>query len=217
MRFFRVMAVAALLAAIGSHSSAAQEGRTFKDAWFWGVKTGALSYSSASTQTGGAPLVGAEWLITRTSGGLYVSFDQAFLNTTGAFVDQDTVRAVGLQNMRRFTLAAMAFPGQTIRLHPYVGFGMTVNAIGSTTLLTATSAARFNIAQDSITSRKTVFAPIVLAGFQYRLRPFSVFVQGGAFPAQQRFFLSNSTSRPFDVSIEAGVRYNVGTSIEGIR
>ena len=217
MRFFRVMAVAALLSAIGSHSSAAQEGRSFKDAWFWGIKTGALSFSSASTQTGGAPLVGAEWLITRSSGGLYVSFDQAFLNTTGVFVDQDTLRAVGLQNMRRFTFAAMAFPLQTIRLHPYIGFGMTVNAIGSTTLLTPTSSARFNIAQDSITARKTVFAPVVLAGFQYRLRPFSVFAQGGAFPAQQRFFLSNSTSRPFDVSIEAGIRYNVGTSIEGIR
>src|SRR4051812_25248547 len=89
MRLLRTLAVATAFSALLSHASAAQDGRQFKDAWFWGLKTGALSYSSATTDNGGAPLLGAEWLITRTKGGLYLSFDQAFLSTTGAFQDRD--------------------------------------------------------------------------------------------------------------------------------
>ena len=89
MRLLRVLAVATGFAALLSHTSAAQDGRQFKDAWFWGLKTGAVSFSSATTTNGGAPLIGAEWLITRSRGGLYVSFDQAFLTTQGGFRDRD--------------------------------------------------------------------------------------------------------------------------------
>ena len=82
MRLLRALAVATAFTALIAQTSAAQDGRQFKDAWFWGVKAGALSYSSASTDNGGAALVGAEWLITRTQGGLYLSFDQAFFTPT---------------------------------------------------------------------------------------------------------------------------------------
>ena len=64
MRFLRVLAVATGFIALLSQSSAAQDERQFKDAWFWGAKAGATSYSSASTTTGGARSVGAEMLIT---------------------------------------------------------------------------------------------------------------------------------------------------------
>src|SRR3954469_18300478 len=89
MRLLRVLATTVGCAVLISHTSAAQGGRQFKDAWFWGLKTGAVSYSSAATNDGGAPFVGAEWLITRSSGGLYVSLDEAFFDTRGGFVDRD--------------------------------------------------------------------------------------------------------------------------------
>jgi len=89
MRFLRVLAVATGFVALLSQSSAAQDQRQFKDAWFWGATAGALSYSSATTTNGGAPLIGAEMLITRTYGGLYMSFDQAFFTTLGGFQDRD--------------------------------------------------------------------------------------------------------------------------------
>ena len=135
MRLLRVLTAAIGLAALLPKPSAAQGGRQFKDAWFWGVKGGGMLYSSASTENSFAPLVGAEWLITRTRGGLYVSFDQAFLTTTGSFQDREPdstfQRNVALKNLRRFSIAAMVFPMQSPRYHPYAGFGMMLNQIGS--------------------------------------------------------------------------------------
>ena len=219
MRFLRVLAVAAGFTALLAHSSAAQEGRQFKDAWFWGVKGGATSFNSAATSRGGAPLVGADWLITRSRGGLYLSFDQAFFTTQGGFVDRDVdsvfVRPVDLTNMRRFTMAAMVFPMQTRTMHPYAGFGLSFNQVAAAALLTgATSGQRYQVALDSIQSRKTAFSPILIAGVQSQRKRFSLFVQGTASPTQQAFFLSNSGGSAFNVSLELGARYNVGTSID---
>ncbi|MEP6620676.1 MAG: hypothetical protein ABJE47_15230 [bacterium] len=223
MRLLRVLAVATGFAALVSHASAAQDGRQFKDAWFWGVKTGAVSFSSATTTNGGAPLIGAEWLITRTHGGLYVSFDQAFLTTTGGFGDRDPdssfTRFVQLKNMRRVTIAGMAFPIERGNLHPYAGFGLSFNQIASPTLLSSTTnPARYAIILDSVQTKKASFSPILLAGVQARYRPFSAFVQGSMSPTQQTFFLYNQLQpTSFVFSLEMGVRYNVGSSIDRAR
>ena len=69
MRLLRVLTAAIGLAALLPRPSAAQEGRQFKDAWFWGIKGGGMLYSSASTEHSVAPSVGAEWLITRIARG----------------------------------------------------------------------------------------------------------------------------------------------------
>ena len=220
MRLLRVLATATGFAALLAQSSAAQDARQFKDAWFWGVKGGALSFASATTNNGGAPLVGAEWLITRTNGGLYLSFDQAFLSTVGGFIDRDTdsifVRNVRLKNLRRFTMAGMVFPLQTRTLHPYAGAGLSFNQIAGANLLTGTtSSARYLVAQDSIQAKKAAFSPIFLAGIQARFRLASLFVQGTASPTQKSFFLAGDPA--FSFSLEMGVRYNVGTSIDKAR
>ena len=223
MRLLRVVAVATGFAALLSQSSAAQDARQFKDAWFWGVKGGGLSYTSASTNNGGAPLVGAEWLITRSNGGLYVSFDQAFFSTTGGFTDRNPdstfVRNVSLKNLRRFTMAGMIFPAQSRNLHPYAGAGLAFQQIAGAALVNGSPGSpRYLIAQDSIQARKAAFSPIILAGIQARFKPMSLFVQGSASPIQRSFFLSNTvSSRSFNFSLEMGARYNVGSSIDHTR
>ena len=223
MRFVRVLAIATGLAALFAQSSAAQDDRQFKDAWFWGLKAGALSYSSATTSNGGAPLIGAEMLITRTRGGLYLSFDQAFLSTQGGFQDRDPdssfVRYASLKNMRRFTMAGMVFPAQTRNLHPYFGGGLAFNQIAGAALLAGTiNSTRYQIALDSIQSKKASFSPILVGGVQVRYKPMSGFVQATASPMQQSFFLANpNSSKSVNVSLEFGVRYNVGTSIDRAR
>jgi hypothetical protein len=223
MRLLRVLTVAIGFAALLPQSSAAQDGRQFKDAWFWGLKAGALSYSSNSTDNGGAPLVGAEWLITRTRGGLYLSFDQAFLTTTGGFRDRDPdssyIALTRLKNLRRYTLAAMGFPLQRRNLHPYGGLGLSLNHIGGAALQTGpANPARYAIALDSIQSKKAAISPIFIGGVQVRYRPMSGFVQVTASPMQQGFFLANPNSnKAFNFSLEFGARYNVGSSIERAR
>ena len=223
MRLLRVLTAAIGLAALLPKPSAAQGGRQFKDAWFWGVKGGGVLYSSASTENSFAPLVGAEWLITRTRGGLYVSFDQAFLTTTGSFQDREPdstfQRNVALKNLRRFSIAAMVFPMQSPRYHPYAGFGMMLNQIGSAAAQGAfLNSSRYAVALDSVQSKKTSFTPVLVGGLQVRMMPFSVFGQAVAAPAQQNFFLYNSNGgQAFNVSLEGGVRWNFGSSIDRVR
>ena len=223
MRLLRVLTAAIGLAALLPSLSAAQGGRQFKDAWFWGVKGGGVMYSSASTENSIAPLVGAEWLITRTRGGLYLSFDQAFLTTTGRFLDREPdstfQRNVALKNLRRFSIAAMVFPMQSARYHPYAGFGMVLNQIGSAAAQGAfLNPGRYAIALDSVQSKKTSFTPMLVGGLQVRMAPFSVFGQAVASPAQQNFFLySNGGGQSFNFSLEGGIRYNFGSSIDRIR
>jgi hypothetical protein len=222
MRLLRVLALATGFAALLSQSSAAQDVQQFKDAWFWGIKGGGLLYSSASTTSAGAPLVGAEWLITRTNGGLYLSFDQAFFTTSGGFTDHDPdslssfVRNVTLKNLRRFTMAGMVFPAQTRRLHPYAGAGISFNQIADPELNIAPSSSRFLIAQDSILAKKVAFSPIFIAGIQVLYKPMSLFAQTTASPVQKAFFLSDG-SKAFNLSLEFGARYNVGSSVDRAR
>jgi hypothetical protein len=223
MRLLRVLTAAIGLAALLPKPGAAQAGTQFKDAWFWGVKGGGMLYSSASAENAAAPLVGAEWLITRTRGGLYVSFDQAFLTTTGSFLDRDPdstfQRNVALKNLRRFSLAAMVFPMQSAKYHPYAGFGFALNQIGSAAAQGAfVNSGRYAIALDSVQSKKTSFTPMLIGGLQMRMTQFSVFGQAVASPTQQGFFLYNSNGgQAFSMSLEGGIRYNFGSSIDRVR
>ena len=48
--------------------------------------------------------------------------------------------------------------------------------------------------------------------------PFSVFGQAVASPAQQKFFLYNiNGGQAFNLSLEGGIRYNFGSSIDKVR
>jgi hypothetical protein len=223
MRLLRVLTAAIGLAALLPRPSAAQEGRPFKDAWFWGIKGGGQLYSSASTEHSIAPSVGAEWLITRSRAGLYLSFDQAFLNTTGQFLDRDPdstfYRSVALKNVRRFQMAAMVFPMMTPKYHPYFGLGLGLSQIGSATFTgNFATPARYQVALDSVQSKKTSFSPTFIGGVQVRLPQFSVFGQVVGSPTQQTFFLTQpGGGNAVNFSLEGGVRYNFGSSIDRVR
>lgn len=224
MRHLRVFAVATGMTALLALPAAAQGGRQFRDSWFWGVKAGALAFSSSTQTTSSAPLVGGDWLITRSLGGLYVSFDQAFLKTGGTFVDRNPdnttfAHPVNLENVRRFTLAGMVFPIDTRRMRPYFGFGLGLSQVAGVTLaLPTVNSTQDKIAKDSLESKRTSISPVLIGGAQWRLVPFSVFAQGTVSPTQASFFLQNpNTTRTFNFSLEGGIRFNVGSSIEGIR
>jgi hypothetical protein len=217
MRLLRILAIATGVAALLAQPSAAQGGRQFKDAWFWGAKTGTLFYSSATTSGSAAPLFGGEWLITRTNGGLYVSFDQTYLTTQGGFAGRDLLgqpitQYVDVGNLRRLTAAAMVFPMQRPNIHPYAGLGFAFYQLGHVNLASGPPSPAQS---DSMQARKTATAPILIVGTQVRLMPASVFFQGFASPTQKAFFLSNAQeSRTLQFGFEFGVRYNVGGAID---
>src|SRR5919109_3159423 len=109
------LALMALLPAVG----AAQSARHFNDSWFWGAKFGLMNFATTSAGTSTAPVIGAEWLITRTRGGLYVSAEQALFHQTSSVQDNaGNSYEVAIKDMRRFSVAALAFPGDFSTFHP---------------------------------------------------------------------------------------------------
>jgi len=221
MRLLRVLVVATSCTALLAQPSAAQEGRPFQDAWFWGVKGGISVYSSNyGTDNAAAPMVGLDWMITRTRGGLYVSADQAFLSTEGSFKETSATglvdRVVALKDLQRIQIAMVGFPLQTPTLHPYVGIGAGMYRVGSVSYLTPfAGSGQASVANDSVSAKKVSFSPFVLAGAQKRLPQFSVFAQGTASWLQRSFFLHyEPPKRKLALSLEAGIRYNIGSSID---
>lgn len=227
MRLFRVLVVATSFAALLAKPSAAQEGRPFHDAWFWGVRGGVLNYSSDAdwtngpsdgTDNAGAPMVGIDWMITRTRGGLYVGIDESFFSSA-AFYRRPYVTgdpAAVMRNMRRVTLAGMLFPLQRPYTHPYVGFGLALHQLGDVGLNNTISIpALASAAQDSLMAKKVTIAPLAIVGVQQRLPGFSVFAQGSGTWLQNGFLLRNLAPKHYlQWTLEAGIRYNVGSSID---
>ena len=240
MRALRALAVAAALLTVHAPDASGQVARGFKDSWFWGVKGGGLLYSSyADAEAPIAPIAGADWLITRTYGGLYVSFDYSFFNTKVVVNDsvhpddacspptaiRTACREVFLNNMRRFTMAGMLFPLQTRRVQPYIGFGVAMNHIADAepdTLAFVTdfgvpyrNRLQFDLVAATIQTFRTSTTPVFMLGTQVRLPALSAFTQITASPAHTNFLLSNA--RPYRVTLEIGARYNAGTSIDRMR
>src|SRR5690242_1077921 len=112
MRVTRALAAAAAIVAAMPRVGTAQLGSSFKDAWFWGVKAGGMDFNSGTTPHRQAPLGGIEWLITRSHGGLYLSYSEAFFTDQAAILTNlspsDTApHIINLKNMRRLDVAAM--------------------------------------------------------------------------------------------------------------
>lgn len=221
MRMFRALTIAAAVVVALPAVAAAQHGRQFTDAWFWGVKAGGLTFADSGQAYKQAPLAGVEWLITRRNGGLYVSAGQAFFtanNNTMVLRDgtagaDSGFRNVQLKNLRRLDVAMMGFPGEHLRFHPYAGIGFTLNAVADAVPTGPFgNADQITFANQVIEQQKVKFSPLVIIGAQARLPWFSVFGQGTVNPTQKDFILYNG--RPFNFTYEMGLRYNVGSSKE---
>jgi hypothetical protein len=217
MRTIRALTtVVALVAALPS-VMVAQQGRQFKDAWFWGLKGGGFTFADSAGNYQNAPVAGVEWLITRTHGGLYVAFSQAFMTTQTLFAanpaaPDTTLRPIDLKNMRKLDAALLGFPGTHVRMHPYIGIGFTLSQVASAQGVGPFATLdEFDATERQILATKVGFSPVVMLGTQYRLNPISVFVQAMGSPAQKNFILYNG--RPINFTYEVGLRYNVGTSI----
>jgi hypothetical protein len=222
MRAMRAWLAVAAIMALDVSAAAAQSTRHFKDSWFWGLKGGATLYQVQSNPNALAPMAGADWLITRTKGGLYVSFDHSFFTSDTVFVNDslsplDTVpRMVLLGGLRRFTIAGMLFPIQSNRVHPYLGIGATMNHIASAAAQgTYRNQTQAQLVDATVAQFRSAASPIFILGTQLRLPGMSFFFQATASPANANFFLFNGSN--WRTTGEAGLRYNVGSSIDPMR
>lgn len=216
MRMTRVWVAGLLCAALVPATGSAQRVREFEDSWFWGVKGGVSSFSPTLGDSETAATFGAEWLITRSHGALYVSVDQANIQATSAVFDptaDGSVRQVAVDKLRRVGFAALAFPKKFGRFRPYAGLGLSIDLIGDAVpLITADESSVDDAVYERIDERKSQSALLAMGGVQAQVGRAAVFGQASFIPANKRFLLDNSMS-----FFEFGVRYNFGGAREGIK
>src|SRR3990170_1969497 len=113
MRKTRWLLAGLMCAALAPAAASAQRTREFEDSWFWGVKGGVSTFTPTLGESETSATYGAEWVITRRRGALYVAVDEANINTTSAVFDptaEGSFRPVGVEKLRRISFAALAFP-----------------------------------------------------------------------------------------------------------
>jgi hypothetical protein len=212
MRTVRWLSLGLALATVLPSVATAQEGRLFKNAWFWGAKAGITSFSTDRVKNAVAPSLGVEWLITRSRGGLYVSYDASFFEEeTVIFTQAYGPHTIRMENMRRVTIAGLAFTFNIGTIRPYGGVGLAMNFIQNVSPVDPFTSAD----QETIVARRAIdtkdrAAFIAIAGVQLQYFRFSAFGQAAIMPAQARFMMN---ARPV-YHLEGGIRWNVGSSID---
>ena len=213
MRTVRWLTSALALAALVPSLGAAQtSSRLFENSWFWGVKGGVMSFSTEVDGNTAAPLVGVEWLITRTHGALYVAGEQSFFKATSSVQDRyGQEYRVAMRDMRRYTAAALAFPVSWGTVRPYGGVGFSLNNIQRTALIDmpATDTSAMDVA-GQLDRQKDRVSFITMAGIQAQYQRVSLFGQVTYMPAKSAFLFNGRST----YILEAGIRYNFSSSKE---
>jgi hypothetical protein len=219
MKAIRTLTLALGLVATLPLTAAAQEGQHFDNSWFWGAKAGTMTFWTSRVQHQPAPIVGAEWLITRRRAALLISGEQSFFEEQSAIYDPSAPsqqRTVDIKDMRRASFTLLGFPEgmmghRFIGIRPYAGLGFSwsfiqqANGVG-----VPTGTAQGDTILARIEDVKSAGAPHLMVGAQGQFRRVVLFGQGTMMWSHKRFLLNNNES----YILEGGVRINFGSSIE---
>ena len=213
MQKLRAVAVALVATIVISASADAQGVRNFDNSWFWGVKSGVNTFSVPGHGNTSTVDLGIDWLITRTKGGLYVSGNQSIFERDLEFGDPTSntgARTVRVNDMRRITFAAVAFPKHFGGITPYGGIGYMIAVLGDARVF-VDSANTFpnNAFLDEMDRERSRGAVIGLAGLQIRTKRAAIFGQETLVPSNRDFLFRSVLS-----FFEFGVRWNFGSSID---
>jgi len=212
MQKLRAVAVA-LVATIVVSTSASAQMRNFDNSWFWGFKSGINSFSVPGHGNTSTVDLGLDWLITRTKGGLYVSANQSVFERNLEFLDPTSrtgQRTIRVNDLRRISLAGVAFPKHFGAITPYAGLGFTIAVLGDARVF-VDSANTFpnNSFLDEVENERSRGAVMGLAGVQIQTKRAAIFAQETMLPSNRTFLFRSVLS-----FFEFGVRYNFGSSID---
>ncbi len=213
MQKLRAVATALAAVTVVSASGNAQGMRNFDNSWFWGFKSGINTFSAPGHGNTSTVNLGIDWLITRTKGGLYVSGEQSIFKRDVDIFDATSntgERTVQVSDMRRITVAGLAFPKHFGGITPYGGVGYTIAVLGDAKIR-VDSANTFpnNSFVDLVDRARSRSAVVGIVGVQIQTRRAAIFAQESMIPSNTNFLFSSVMS-----FFEFGVRYNFGTSID---
>jgi len=212
MQKLRAVAVAVMATLVVTASASAQGRRNFDNSWFWGFKTGVNTFSAPGRGNTSTVDLGIDWLITRTKGGLYVSGNQSIFERDITIFDTGaaTNRTVRVNDLRRITLAGVAFPKHFGGITPYAGIGYTIAILGDARVF-VDSASTFpsNAFLDDVDKSRSRSAAVGMAGVQIQTMRFAIFAQETLVPSNPSFLFPSVLS-----FFEFGLRWNFGSSID---
>ena len=210
----RLFAAVPLFLCLAATTARAQQEQLFRNSWFWGLHAGATSIGTPSSPTTSAGTIGAEWMITRTDGGVYASYDQANFTRTTDVADptaSNGTRRVAVRDLRTASLGAVAFPWHSGGFRPYAGLGYALSIVGDASVQpdSANTQVPSGIARtiDDARSRASIFG---MAGAQWQIRRTAIFAQASFIPSNDKFLITKPLT-----TIVAGIRYNFGSALEG--
>ena len=212
MQKLRAVAVAMIATFVVAAGASAQEMRNFDNSWFWGFKSGINTFSAPGRGNTSTVDMGVDWLITRTKGGLYVSGNQSIFERDISVFDNGAGmnRTVRINDLRRITLAGVAFPRHFGGITPYAGIGYTIAVLGDARVFVdSASAFPSNAFLDEVESMRSRSAVVGIGGIQIQASRAAIFAQETLIPSNPSFLLSSVLS-----FFEFGVRLNFGSSIE---
>lgn len=213
MQMLRAVAVAMAATLVVSASANAQGMRNFDNSWFWGFKSGINTFSAPGHGNTSTVDLGIDWLITRTKGGLYVSGNQSIFQRDVEVFDptaRRNERTVLVNDLRRVSFAAVAFPKHFGGITPYGGLGYMIAVLGDVRVR-VDSADTFpnNAFFDQVEERRSRGAVFGMAGVQIQTKRAAIFAQETILPSNSSFLFSSVLN-----FFEFGVRYNFGSSID---
>ena len=213
MQKLRAVVVAVAATVVVSASARAQENRNFDNSWFWGFKSGINTFTVPGHGNTSTVDLGIDWVITRTKGGLYVSGNQSIFQRDLEVFDQASntgFRTVRVNDLRRITVGALAFPKHFGGITPYGGVGYMIAVLGDARVF-VDSANTFpsNAFLDKVESLRSRGAVVGLAGLQIQASRLAIFGQETLVPSNSQFMFTSVMS-----FFEFGVRLNFGSSID---
>ncbi len=213
MQKFRAVSVALIATIVVSASADAQGVRNFDNSWFWGFKSGVASFSVPGHGNTSTVDLGIDWLITRTKGGLYVSGNQSIFERDLEFDDPTSntgTRTIRVNDLRRITVAGVAFPKHFGGITPYGGIGYQITVLGDARIF-ADTANTFptNAFMDEVERERSRGAVVGMGGVQIQTRRAAIFAQETLVPSNNSFLFRSVLN-----FFEFGVRWNFGSSID---
>ncbi|HEY1951570.1 MAG TPA: hypothetical protein VGG76_02095 [Gemmatimonadaceae bacterium] len=212
MQKLRAVGVAIIATLVVSASAGAQGVRDFDNSWFWGFKSGINTFTVPGHGNTSTVDLGIDWMITRSKGGLYVSGNQSIFQRDMQVFDPGAGadRTVRVNDLRRISFAALAFPKHFGGITPYGGLGFTLAVLGDARIFVdSASATPSNSFFDQIDQARSRSSVMALAGLQIQLRRLAIFGQETILPSNPSFLFPSVLN-----FFEFGVRLNFGSSID---
>ncbi|MBI2409315.1 MAG: hypothetical protein HYV19_13545 [Gemmatimonadetes bacterium] len=215
-RLGRALTLAAFLPVV---AAAQQAGAPIDNSWFWGVSGGRLSFPTYFHRID-APMITADWLITRQRFGLQVYASQAYFTDSSTVADPNSsgLRKAQITDLRRVGFQGIMFLPSWRWVRPYAGVGYSLNYVKQAEPIGTSfnSAAARDSAQARINDAKSAVKATFSGGFMVTYRKFAPYAQYTLMPTKGTgdWLINGNGATQF---WEVGLRYNFGSSIDKSR